>query len=152
MGELWGCCSQQRGDRSIGSIVFYISFHSRASVSLCEALGPGWFIVLSQHGGKRKLRIDSGPAKRVKVGGHRRHSVSSHQGGDWLFSVTRRRCDHCQGLRIPITLNAACSLSHSVNTKHLPQRENGPQSDKWYKDFRTLWTPMRAGNGIREAA
>lgn len=26
-GELWGCCSQQRGDMSFGSNVLDISFH-----------------------------------------------------------------------------------------------------------------------------
>lgn len=127
-GELWGCCSQRRGDMSFGSDVLYISFHSRASMSLCEALGPGWFIVLSQHGGRHRLGIDSRPAKRVKVGGNRRHSVRLPP------VLTRERTgsflSHGEGVTTakasgyPITLNAACLPSYSVNTKHLPQREN----------------------------
>lgn len=134
--ELWGCCSQQRGDTNFGSDVLYINFHSSANVSLREALGPGWFIVLSQHGGKRKLGIDSRPAKRVKVGGHRRHPVrlppvlTRERTGSFLSHGDGVTTAKASGY--PITLNAACLLSHSVNTKHLPQRENEQQSDKRY--------------------
>lgn len=144
------------GDTSFGSDVLYISFHSSANVSLREALGPGWFIVLSQHGGKPKLGIDSRPAKRVKVGGHRRHPVRLPP------VLTRERTgsflSHGDGVT---TAKASgyphhpqCSLLTQPFSKHEASSSKGERTTERQavQDFSAPWTHTRAGNRIREAA
>lgn len=49
-GELWSeGCSQEWEDMNFGPDVLYTSFHSR---DVPVSMGPGWFVLFSQHGGK----------------------------------------------------------------------------------------------------